>query len=129
MREERKVFGHLTFSLNPNDCCEIFAGDFSVCVFQNATQLISDPSKRVTIQYNRWYCPLCFHHPSRCWRVAAASVPVAHAFKRAGPRAVSIVPTSGRVSVPHEVALRPGGQLLLAVSPSVVIELFVVVHT
>lgn len=65
------------------------------------------------------------HHPD---------IPVTHALQRAGSGAIGVIPAprrilSGWVSVPHEVGLRPGARLVLPFSSSVVVQLFVVMHT
>lgn len=62
------------------------------------------------------------------------SIPVTHALERAGSSTVGVITTSpcilvGWVSVPHEVGLRPRARLVLPFSSSVVIQLFVVMHT
>lgn len=65
------------------------------------------------------------HHPN---------IPVTHALKRAGSSTISVITTPPRilvgwVSVPREVGLRPRACLVLPFSSSVVIQLFVVMHT
>lgn len=56
------------------------------------------------------------------------ALPVPHALHCTGSSTVGIIPTSSRVSVPHEVSLRPGPCLVLPLSSSVVVYLLVVMR-
>ena len=73
-------------------------------------------------------------HQSNASSYDHIGLPVTHALDRAGSCTVGVVTTSpcvlvGRVSVPHEVSLRPRARLLLAFSSSVVVQLLVVMNT
>lgn len=78
------------------------------------------------------------HTRSLLWWMLAAykrpDIPVTHALERASSSTVGVITTSpcilaDWVSVPHEVGLSPRARLVLPFSSSVVIQLFVVMHT